>query len=225
VFPKDSGGKQTAFGISRPNELELPADAETGLITSMKWRLPIAGAAIAIIETLYAQGNLVRNGSFENDFADWTPVPSAILSRWPNAPHGDNFALVNRIAQQIPTQPGQAYTLSFYAAADLFISQTATIQVTWGDLPLSPFSTTPRVYNEQINRFEQVVFEKFTINNLTAPSTSASLQIESLLNSQIVIDDIRLIPVPEPSTAAVLFVGAIALAFQIRRKSTWPHPR
>jgi hypothetical protein len=205
--------------------LELPADAETGLITSMKWRLPIAGAAIAIIQTLYAQGNLVRNGSFESDFADWTPVPSAILSRWPNAPQGDNFALVNRIAQQIPTQPGQAYTLSFYAAADLFISQTATIQVTWGDLPLSPFSTTPRVYNEQVNRFEQVVFEKFTINNLTAQSTSAALQIETLLNSQIVIDDIRLIPVPEPSTAAVLFVGAIALAFQIRRKSTWPDPR
>jgi hypothetical protein len=190
-------------------------------------------AVLALLVTLNirAQGNLVQNGSFETyvgvpySVPPWTPAPSLLLN-WSNAPNGKNYAYVDMISQEVRTTPGLFYSLSFFAASDLYVNPIATIEVSWGDARLPPFATVPRRYNPNVNRYDQIVWEKFTVDGLMATLDRTVLGITAINGSSILLDDVRLISVPEP-TSLVLFgfgacVGVTAIKWrrsQISHKS------
>jgi hypothetical protein len=184
----------------------------------MKWLSSIA--ILLFIQTIHAQGNLVQNGSFEEQpyGTGWQPAPNAYL--FFNPPDGGVYATdFTRIAQTVATEPGQSYTLSFYLGNDALFKDVGTVQVVWGGVALPPFSTIPRKYNPQINRTEQnAVFEKVTMPGLVASSSRTSLEFDSIQFSQIIIDGIQLIAVPEPSSILLTTCGLVLLAPLLRQR-------
>src|SRR6266566_8100348 len=71
--------------------------------------------------------NIVQNGNFQSYFANWSGTdPFYIFGDWSSVPN-NYAALANDIYQDLPTSPGQAYSLSFYAAADLYFGPSVSV--------------------------------------------------------------------------------------------------
>jgi hypothetical protein len=143
----------------------------------------------------------VRNGSFEmtdsfGDPIDWASGGWEL--GWENAPDGRNFAYAP-VSQAIYTRPGQSYTLSFYAAGDLYASQTSNVAVDWGGHTVAKFTTQPHGYDPQRNRVLQIVWERFS-TTLKAVSSSTALTIRSTDGTWAFLDDVRLVNIPIPPT-------------------------
>jgi len=149
--------------------------------------------------TVFDTTDQVRNGSFEltdsfGDPIDWALAGSWNLG-WPNAPDGGNYAEIGGISQSVYTTPGRTYTLSFYAAGDLYQSSTSTVAVDWGGQTVGTFTTQPHPYDPEENRFLQLVWEKFT-TTVTAVASSTVLTIRSTNNTGLLLDDVRILVVP-----------------------------
>src|ERR1017187_388979 len=85
-------------------------------------------------------GNIVQNGTFQSYGVGWLGNMQAYVHN-PNAPNGV-FGLVTDIYQNIPTTPGQQYTLDFYAAADVVFGSTVTFSVVLNNQTLDTYSTS-----------------------------------------------------------------------------------
>src|SRR5207237_1175088 len=117
---------------------------------------------------------------------------------------GGNYAEIGAISQTVYTTPGRTYTLSFYAAGDLYEGQTSTVAVDWAGHTVATFTTQPHPYDPQVNRFLQIVWEKFS-TTVSAVSSSTALTIHSI-NSGLLLDDVVLAvpPTITSSNAPVL---------------------
>jgi hypothetical protein len=162
---------------------------------------------------------LVRNGSFEQI----TVVPglSTRANPWgpgiafsvgfENTPDGRNYAGFGIAYQDIFTQPGQVYSLSFWAAsdyADRREDNTGWILVRWNNEDAATFATEPHPYdNTKSARSDQIVWEQFQLSPLVAVSGSTRLEFQSINESAMQLDDVRLQIIPEPGSAALLIVG------------------
>jgi hypothetical protein len=105
-------------------------------------------------------GNIVINGNFQSPFANWSGSAAGYLGAWPSVPN-DAAALATDIYQNLQTTPGQAYSLSFYAAADLFFGPSTTVSVSVDHATLLSFTTPPYAYLQE-NRYDQMHWQKVT---------------------------------------------------------------
>jgi hypothetical protein len=177
-------------------------------------------AAVGFASSAEAQ-NIVLNGSFEQTDAygqpyNWSPV--GMLLRWPNAPDGGNYAYIGTVSQTLTTISGQTYTLSFYAAGDLYVSQTSTVNVGWGGQNAATFTTNPHPYDSGVNRYLQIVWQQFS-TTVTASSASTLLSFTAANNTGLLLDDVRVIVVPEPTNIALLLIGAAATIVTLRKRT------
>jgi len=157
--------------------------------------------------------NIVRNGSFESlgshGLADnWTVV--VISGNVDNAADGVNYADIGSVSQTLFTTAGQSYTLSFYAAGDLWTSQTSTVEVDWGGQTTADFTTQPHALNPELGRYDQIVWERFS-TTVEASSTSTLLTFQSINNTILFLDDVQVVAIPEPSATSLLLLGAFCL--------------
>jgi hypothetical protein len=165
---------------------------------------------ILAIAALSAEAqNIVRNGSFESTDGYgqpyyWSPVSMNL--GWPNAPDGVNYTYIGSVSQTLSTTAGQSYQLSFYAAGDLYASQTSTVEVDWGGKTAADFMTEPHQYNPQVNRYLQIVWQEFS-TTVEASSSSTVLTFQSMNNTYLLLDDVQAVPIPEPSALSLLVFG------------------
>lgn len=188
-------------------------------------RITLAIAVLAIGTLASAQ--LVQNGGFETgDFTDWTVsgdtsfIGVCSVSTCPGnfapfegtyagffGPVGDTAS----ISQEIPTTPGQQYSLSFYLA--------------------NPQGGTPNFFSVQ---FGDAVFsitnfgvafgwQQFTLSDLA--SSNETLLSFTFRNdpSYWFLDDVSVVQsgtgtVPEPGTLVLLATGVLGIAGVARRK-------
>jgi hypothetical protein len=165
-----------------------------------------------------AAQNIVQNGSFEQvtyvplRIDPWVPVRwSALLGNWDNAPDGVNYILVDTIYQDLLTAPGQQYTLNFNVAADLYSEPSARLRVLWGGASVATETTQPHLYNPQQNRYEQIVWESFSLS-VVAGGPTTRLEFESADGTDYLFDNVRVTVVPEPSPLPLAAVALCVLA-------------
>ena len=176
----------------------------------------------AIFTTTYSTDaqNIVRNGSFEslnprNGMAyNWTQV--GIFDNWDNAPDGVNWATIGSVSQTLSTTAGQSYTLSFYAAGDFYSSLTSTVEVDFGGQTTADFTTQPHPIDPGKARYDQIVWERFS-TTAEASSTSTLLTFQSINNTYLFLDDVRVVAIPEPSAMSLLLLGPFCLMNNIWR--------
>jgi hypothetical protein len=160
-------------------------------------------------------GNIVQNGDFHSYFANWSGNMPAILGNWASIPN--NYAGVgNDIYQDLQTSPGQAYSLSFYAAADLYLSPTVSISVALNQIPSFSFDTPPYAYNPQVNRYDQMRWQQVTYT-FTASSTTTRLEFVERSTYDFGLAAVSVVAVPEPASLTLILLGFTAIGL-IRRK-------
>ena len=172
-----------------------------------------------------AEQSIVQNGSFEQvlyvplRIPPWDPVRwGALLGNWGNAPDGVNYIFVDAIYQDLHTTFGQQYTLSFNVAADLFSEPSAQVSVFWGGQSLATFVTQPHGYNPEVNRYEQIVWESFSLP-LTANDLTTRLEFQSANGVSYLFDNVRVEVVPEPSVVSLCLAAGLALVARARNRT------
>lgn len=189
----------------------------TALFPPMSW-----AESFVYLQPALNQPNLVQNGSFELI----TVVPGvetrarpwfgnlSYNENWDNAPDGHDYAQIGYAYQDVSVVADSTYSLTFWAAADLYVSPSATIDVQWGNENAGLFVTEPHSYNSGINRYEQIVWQQFTVPSLMANSSLERLEFQAIDGSQLLLDDVRLNLVPEPSSVAMFGVGFVLVCLR-----------
>lgn len=150
-------------------------------------------------------GNIVQNPTFTGTWNDWSGNIQAALQRWSTMPN-DHALLVTDVWQDLPTVPGQQYALDFYMAADLYFGPSVTVNVNVGGTTLQTVVTPPYVYNTQVNRYEQVHWQKVT-GQFTATRTTTRLEFVDMNTYDFLLASVSVIAVPEPAAASLLTCG------------------
>lgn len=161
--------------------------------------------------------NIVQNPSFE----DFTGFPNMAIpwvgidmmhTVWNDAPDGVNYThLDGYIYQTLATTPGQRYQLSFFAAPDLVVNPSATIQVYWASQAVASFSTA----SHPGTRPDIRVWEQFS-TTVVAETSSTVLGFAPLNNTQFYFDAVEAAPIPEPS-GLIYFLFAAPCIFASAR--------
>ncbi|HEY2952269.1 MAG TPA: hypothetical protein VGK40_06795 [Verrucomicrobiae bacterium] len=170
--------------------------------------------------------NLVQNGSFEFfssvpfSMPPWGFVNISLCVGFLNAPDGRNWATLGSVYQDISTQPGQSYLLSFAAACDAYNQPLADIAAVWAGNDALVVTTQPLPpENPGVGRYDQLVWEHFS-TTVVASTMVSRLSIGSPHSHVFHLDDVRLIPVPEPASGWLLIVcGGLAFGRLRRGKS------
>ncbi|MBI3416729.1 MAG: hypothetical protein HY043_15675 [Verrucomicrobia bacterium] len=166
--------------------------------------------------------NVVQNASFENFTgfpnmaSPWSGFGELDTGWWGKAPDGGNFAhLDGYIFQSLTTVPGQSYQLSFFSAADLFVSPSATVSVTWAGQIVASFATVPHDYDPMQNRTGQIMWEKFS-TTVVAETSPTILGFSPLNGTQFYLDNVEAIPIPEPESSVLFLFGAACIFVTVR---------
>lgn len=201
----------------------------------MKWKCCLVIAVISAGLVLGARAqNLIANGSFESgtgtDIDNWTLIPTAAAGTaadYPSAfgisPYGPRFLAFNAgggtpggsATQDFGALDGTTtYQLSFvYGAIGTTGSQTlqVTINTTSAPLPAQMYTVaTPSLDLGMVWQRATFTFVG-TLNQVPSGITFADLSTGSLIgDSDLVVDDVSLMAVPEPRS--LLWVGGAALA-------------
>jgi len=164
--------------------------------------------------------NLLVNGGFELGFAGWLGTYGYMTD--PNiAVEGRNLGIIIDVTQSsvgqpmyqpITTVPGTQYTFSFdllsgWGRIGESSPGNAPVAVYWGDQRLGVFSN-PSTTTWQAYRFQTTA---------TSSSTTITFRDDNDPHWQL-IDDVRVVAVPEPAPIAILGgIGVVAL-WRWRRK-------
>jgi hypothetical protein len=162
-------------------------------------------------------GNIVQNPTFSDTWNHWSGNIQGALLFWPTMPN-DNALLLTDAYQDLPTVPGQQYALDFYMGADLYFGPSVTVNVQIGGSTLKTVVTPPYVYNDQVNRYEQVHWQEVTgLFTATAPTTR--LEFVDVNTFDFLLASVSVVPVPEPGTLSLLIggFGAFAMGRRLRR--------
>ncbi len=181
----------------------------------MLWVLVLSSAVLRV--HAQAQGNLVRNGGFEEDVSDWDigwgwTYNVGIELFWSAAAEGSNNGMVyGTLFQDVPTQPGQPYRLAFAMAGNFNVPDQARMNVHWGDETLGPFTWSPGGRNMNDLGWIPVELEVIATGNPTR------LTFENpFVGTQNVIrlDAVEVTLVPEPRGVVLFVLGALGLLLQ-----------
>ena len=168
--------------------------------------LGAGGAAAAPSACDAIAGNLVANCGFE-----LTTVWSGEYQDNSN-PHTGNFAdailYSGTLEQTIPTLTDETYTLTFWAIAAVPSDAPfdPTLDVSFGGTSVL---TTPTLTSSTYDEFTTTV---------TASSTSSVLEFDVNSDGYGYIDDVSLVPAPEPASVALFATGLAGLAGLRRRR-------
>jgi hypothetical protein len=102
--------------------------------------------------------------------------------------------------------------------ADLYFGPSVTVNVQIGGSTLKTVVTPPYVYNDQVNRYEQVHWQEVTgLFTATAPTTR--LEFVDVNTFDFLLASVSVVPVPEPGTLLLLIggFGAFAMGRRLRR--------
>jgi hypothetical protein len=161
--------------------------------------------------------SIVQNGNFGAGLTDWTLSGGMGLGFYTSGgADGGKFILLdsnNRspISQGVPTTHLAFYTLTFYMRGCYPEIQTGpfAVDVIWNSVLLGHFTVT--------DLSSDWVLETLKVEG--GHGTQTTLQFNDPYLTNVEIDDISLVPVPEPSTFTLVGSGvAIALAWVRRRK-------
>jgi hypothetical protein len=199
--------------------------------------LMAASASFATSSACNAQaGNLVANCGFESgDFTGWTVSGNDVPGEQGNlygveqgadpfdgmSPHSGNnqayFAdLVSNastLSQNLATQAGKNYVISFYLAQDTTPGTgegSNSLDVMFGGTTLENVSN--------------VAVEGYTEYSFLASATSSSTSLKLTLGNglgEFLLDDVSVVAaatVPEPSSIAVIGIGMLAMLYAVRRR-------
>ncbi|HEY1783894.1 MAG TPA: carbohydrate binding domain-containing protein [Pirellulales bacterium] len=186
----------------------------------VRFVLALAAITLALATPGWAEAsNLVDNPGFETgDFTDWTVSGETAYTHVVSYPpyvntgsYGAQFSGVSgdngMLSQTLSTVPGQAYIVDFWLYSDGATPNSFSVtfdgislfsQINLAASPYSEYSFTP-----------------------TAIDSSATLQFTAYDNPGFFgLDDISVVPVPEPSALVLLAGGALGVAWAaIRRRA------
>jgi hypothetical protein len=191
------------------------------MMKAMKATLLIGVLALATAESqafsvYIPPGNIVQNGSFQSDSANWSGNAAGYLGLWGSVPN-DYAALAQDIYQDLPTIPGQAYSISFYAAADLYWGASVSVTAAMNQQTLISFATPPYIYNNQINRYDQMHWQQVT-SSFVASANTTRLEFVDSNTYDFGLAAVSVIAVPEPTGVALFILGGALMVAAHRRQ-------
>ncbi len=168
------------------------------------------------IPSAHAQTNLVQNPGFETgNFTNWTIGNSNndIAFVGPGVPHSGSFAAelggegtLAPVSQTLPTVSGESYIFSFYFGSDGTIPNE--FRVSFGDSQL--FDST------------NIAASNYTLESFNVVATDATTTIAFGGRDDlgfVDLDDVSVVAnVPEPSTWAMLSLGAVCAGVVVFRR-------
>jgi hypothetical protein len=167
----------------------------------------ISAAFAVAVATVAMSGagarELIQNGGFETgNFTGWTVsgIPNNMTVNGVNPQTGYYATAVapptrGILSQMVSTVPGEQYSFSFWLA-----SNTTTLPAIagFGSQDLEPFGNWPSSYTQY----------QFTV---TATSDSTEIRFATDAPGFFYLDNVSLVPIPEPSTiVALTALGAMA---------------
>jgi hypothetical protein len=155
-------------------------------------------------------GNIVQNGNFQSLSANWSGSAAGFLGAWASVPN-DAAALATDIYQDLRTNAGQEYSLSFYAAADLFFGPSTAITINLNHTTLLSFTTPPYAYDTRVERYDQMHWQKVT-GSFVASLGGTRLEFVDMNTQDFGLAAVSVVPVPEPTSFVVILVVGTALA-------------
>lgn len=156
------------------------------------------------LPVLAVPNNLVQNGDFASGFTDWSGNNLEGVVNNPHAPDGE-FGLAGDLYQNVTTIPGQTYDITFSAAADLFFGPSLTLALKLNGQTEATIVTPPYSYNDQINRYDQMVWEQYTYL-YSATSGSTRLEFADQNTFDFGLGAVSMTQVPE-STGTITLLG------------------
>lgn len=198
------------------------------LLSSLRVGLVFASSMmVGCIQATSGQ-DIVKNGSFEEvtfvplRIDPWVGVKwEGLLTGSPYASHGANFITVEQIYQDLNTDAGQTYLLSFHVAADLYLGPSVQVLAWWGGKNIGSFTTVPHTYDPQGYRFAQTEWERFDLQ-VTGLGPKTRLEFQGGSGTPYLLDDVRVVAIPEPATLSLWGVAAIFAAVKLVRKHITP---
>jgi len=177
-------------------------------------KLFVAGIALASVRTsaftvTMPPGSIVQNGTFAPwNFDHWSGLIG--ISGSPPAPNG-MVAQGGDIFQDLQTTPGQRYLLDFYAAADLYLGPTLSLNAAASGQTILSINTPPYAYDPQTQRDDQMRWVEYSAP-FTASSSVTRLEFIDVNTPYFGLSAVSVVPIPEPSCGALmLMAGAGAL--------------
>jgi len=164
--------------------------------------------------------NIVQNPTFSDTWNHWSGNIVAGLVGWPTVPN-NNALMATDVWQDLPTVRGQQYALDFYMGADLYFAPSVTVNVNVGGATLQTVVTPPYVYDNQLNRTEQVHWQEVS-GLFTATGTTTRLEFLDTNTYDFYLASVSVIAVPEPTTAPLLIggLGAFAISRRLRPRQS-----
>ena len=161
-------------------------------------------------------GNIVQNGTFETwSFSHWSGLMA--ITGNVNAPNS-MIALSGDIYQDLITTPGQRYLLDFYAAADLYLAPTLSLNITLNSQTVLSITTPPYTYIPQIHRSTQMRWVEYS-TEFTAASSSTRLEFIALNTDYFGLSAVSVVPIPEPANVMIWIMGSIVVYVVHRKQS------
>ena len=194
-------------------------------IARIALNIAVAGTFGLITTSLHAQGNLVLNGSFEDAtaFNHWNVSNNTgflsvddgtIMSTVPV--DGNSMAVFggytfDSIDQTLATTAGLTYDVNFFVNNKF---GNSAFQASWGGSQLLNITTSTPGSGQFPNGWINFDFQ------VTATSASTDLSFAGFSVGAVGLDNVTVIPVPEPSSLALAGLGATGLALAVYRRRT-----
>lgn len=173
-------------------------------------------SAKSLGEAVYTlPSNIVQNGSFEEGWDSpigWVTYGVSMELGMSGAPDGRNWASVlGTLYQDLPTEAGQLYHLSFAMAGNFNVSDLTIMNVLWGSTAVGTFTWNPAGHN--INNMGWVYGDI----DVVALTSTTRLTFENPFvrtpEAQRIIrlDAVKVAVVPEPAGLGLFLLGALGV--------------